>query len=79
MQSDHLLAGPLADELVLGDGFVSRAALVEAAVVEVDEVARVHLHILGSELLHRLRFGQADYGSTYRLLVQRHNVRGGKS
>ena len=86
MQSDHLLAGPLADELVLGDGFVSRAALVEAAVVEVDKVARVHLHVLGSEFLHRLRFGQADYGSTYRhtqiqtsktrLLVQ---WRGGKS
>ena len=60
MQSHHLLAGPLADELVLGDWFISRAALEEAAVVEVDEVARVHLDVLGSELLDCLWLGQAD-------------------
>ena len=60
MQSDHLLAGPLADELILGDGLIARAALVEAAVVEVDEIAAIHFDVLRAELLHRFRLGQAD-------------------
>ena len=64
VQADHPLERPLYDQLVLGDGLVPRSAPVEAAVIEIDKVAGVHLDAIGAVLLHSLWFRQSNYRST---------------